>query len=140
MIFSRILVPYDGSELASKSLEKAIEFAKLDSTVKVSVLHVITLPINRGPESLFNQVKSMIIEDGNEMIENAKAKLVEIPNQSEVFVKEGPPSHVVLQQAKELNCDLIIMGSRGLSGFKEFLGSVSHSITQKSTIPVLLLK
>lgn len=140
MIFSRILVPYDGSELASKSLEKAIEFAKLDSTVKVSVLHVITLPINRGPESLFNQVKSMIIEDGNEMIENAKAKLVEIPNQSEVFVKEGSPSHVVLQQAKELNCDLIIMGSRGLSGFKEFLGSVSHSITQKSTIPVLLLK
>lgn len=140
MIYSRILVPYDGSELASKSLEKAIEFAKLDSSVKVSVLHVITLPIKRGPESLYNQVKSMIIEDGNGVIEDAKAKLAEIPNQSEAFVKEGSPSHVVLQQAKEMNCDLIIMGSRGLSGFKEFLGSVSHSITQNSTVPVLVIK
>ena len=35
MLFSNILVAYDGSELASKSLDKAIEFAKLDPTLKL---------------------------------------------------------------------------------------------------------
>ncbi|MBP2239639.1 nucleotide-binding universal stress UspA family protein [Cytobacillus eiseniae] len=140
MIFSHILVPFDGSELSLKSLNKAIEFAKLNETIKISVLHVITFPVKRGPESLYSQVKGMIVEYGNETIEKASVILADIPNQFEVFVKEGSAQHTILQQAKELNCDLIIMGSRGLSGFKEFLGSVSHSISQHSTIPVLLIK
>lgn len=140
MIFSSILVPYDGSELADKSVEKAVELAKLDSAIKVTVVHVITLPAKKGPDALYRQVKELIIADGNETIEQARAKLTEIPAQSEAYVKEGSPLATILQQAKEHNCDLIIMGSRGLSGFKEFLGSVSHSITQKSAIPVLLMK
>ena len=73
-------------------------------------------------------------------VEPVIVKLVEIPNSSEVIVKVGSSVYVILQQAKELNCDLIIMGSRGLSGIKEFLGSVSHSITQQSSIPVLVMK
>lgn len=141
MVFSHILVPFDGSELALKSLDKAIEFAKLDRATKVFVLHVITLPSKKkGPETLYNQVIQMIVEDGNDTIEKAKEKLVEIPDQAEAFVKEGTPRHVILEQIRESNCDLIIMGSRGLSGFKEFLGSVSHSISQESPIPVLLMK
>lgn len=140
MLFSNILVPFDGSELALKSLDKAIEMAKLDSSVKVTALTVYTLPSKKSPEALFNQVRHLIIEDGNEKLDKAKEKLVAIPDQSETFLKEGSPYHVILEEVKNLNCDLIIMGSRGLSGFKEFLGSVSHSITQKSPVPVLLMK
>ena len=50
------------------------------------------------------------------------------------------PAYVILNHAKEYNCDLIVMGSRGLSGIKEFLGSVSHKITQRSQIAVLIIK
>ncbi|WP_269085328.1 universal stress protein [Peribacillus muralis] len=46
----------------------------------------------------------------------------------------------LLEHVNTHNCDLIIMGSRGLSGFKEFLGSVSHYIVQHSPVPVLLVK
>lgn len=140
MLFSNILVPYDGSELASKSLDMAIKFAKLDPIIKITVIHVVAIPPKTVQTSLYNQFKKAILADANETVEPAIAKLAEIPNPSEVIVKEGSSFYVILQQAKELNCDLIIMGSRGLSGIKEFLGSVSHSITQQSSIPVLLMK
>ena len=140
MLFSNIFVPYDGSELASKSLDKAIEFAKLDPAIKIYVLHVVAIPPNTVHTTLYNQFKKAILDEANVTVEPAKAKLAEIPNPSEVFVKVGSSFYVIIQQAKESNCDLIIMGSRGLSGIREFLGSVSHSITQQSSIPVLLMK
>lgn len=140
MLFSNILVPFDGSELASKSLDKAIEMAKLDPAVKVTVLHVVSIPPKRVPDHLYNQVKKAILDDAAETIETVKGKLSEIPNQSEAFIKEGSPYYVIIEQVKDLGCDLIIMGSRGLSGIKEMLGSVSHSITQQSPVPVLLIK
>ena len=43
-MFSHILVPYDGSELAEKSLEKAIDFAKIDPDTKITLLHVVKFP------------------------------------------------------------------------------------------------
>lgn len=140
MIFSNILVPFDGSELAKKSLDKAIELAKLDQSIKVTALHVVQLPVKRVPDAIYNPVKIAILEDAHEIINLAKEQLENIPNQSEAFVAEGAPIRVILEKAQEKECDLIIMGSRGLSGVKEFLGSVSHYISQNSKIPVLLIK
>ena len=142
MLFSNIVVPYDGSKLALESLDKAIEFAKIDPAIKISVIHVgaISPQTMHVSNSVYNQYKQAVLEDANEAVKPVKLKLAEIPNSSEVIVKVGSPAKVILQQAKELNCDLIIMGSRGLSGFKEYLGSVSHSITQQSSIPVLVMK
>lgn len=140
MIFSNILVPFDGSDLALKSLEKAIELAQLDPSVKVTVLHVVQLPVKRVPDAIYNPVKKTILDDAHETIAIAKERLEVISERSEAMVVEGAPIRVILDQAKEQNFDLIIMGSRGLSGFKEFLGSVSHYISQNSKVPVLLMK
>ena len=142
MFFSNILVPYDGSELASESLDKAIEFAKLDPAIKITVLHVaaISPATIHTSASIYNQYKQAVLDEANETVKTVKAKVTEMATAFEVLVRVGSPSKVILQEAKELNCDLIIMGSRGLSGFKEFLGSVSHSITQQSPVPVLLMK
>lgn len=141
MIYSNILVPFDGSDLAIKSLEKAIEIAKLDPAIKISVLHVVQVPLRRGvPDGIYNSVKQLIFENGNETLQAAKEIAEPISEQVELLLEEGAPIHIILEKANELNCDLIIMGSRGLSGVMEFLGSVSHYITQNSKIPVLLIK
>jgi nucleotide-binding universal stress UspA family protein len=42
MLCSRILIAYDGSALAKKAFDKAIELAKLDSKIEIEVMHVIT--------------------------------------------------------------------------------------------------
>lgn len=142
MLYSNILVPYDGSTLASQSLDKAIQFAKLDPSVKITVIHVAPISSKPAhtPNDLYIRYKEAVKEEAERLVESVKAKLEEIPNDTEVIVKLGSPAYVILQHAKELNCDLIIMGSRGLSGIKEYLGSVSHTVTQQSPVPVLLIK
>ena len=91
--------------------------------------------------SIYNQYKQSILDEADEIIQPAIAKLAEIENPSQVLVKEPPSFSAILTFAKESDCDFIIMmGSRELSGIKEFLGSVSHLIIQKSPIPVMLMK
>ena len=80
------------------------------------------------------------MEDGKKVISKAVAKLTELPNITRSYVLVGTPARAILDHARAHDCDLIIMGSRGLSGIKELLGSVSHYVTQNSTIPVLLIK
>ncbi|WKB35977.1 universal stress protein [Terrilactibacillus sp. S3-3] len=45
-----------------------------------------------------------------------------------------------MDHIKENHYDLVILGSRGLSGIREFLGSVSHGVVQRSPVPVLIIK
>lgn len=41
MIFKTILVPYDGSDMSDKALDKAVEIAKLIKDSKIIIIHVI---------------------------------------------------------------------------------------------------
>jgi nucleotide-binding universal stress UspA family protein len=54
---------------------------------------------------------------------------------------EGRPSTRIVETAKEGNFVLIVMGSRGLSGVKEFfLGSVSDRVADDAECPVMIVK
>lgn len=141
MFCSRILVAFDDSELAMKSLDKAIELAKTDSTIEVELLHSVLWPNNFNMSSKnTHNIEDSFIADGRKVISKAEAKLAELPNITRSYVLVGTPTRAILDHARAHDCDLIIMGSRGLSGIKEFLGSVSHYVIQNSTIPVLLVK
>lgn len=76
-----------------------------------------------------------------EKLEKAKSRLITGDGISiEMVPLKGDPAHQILEYAKEHEQDLIIMGSRGLSGIKEImLGSVSHKVTQLSKCPVLII-
>ncbi len=57
-----------------------------------------------------------------------------------VKVLEGDPSRQILDQAKHVLADMIIMGSRGHTAIGEILlGSVAHKVTMKADVPVLLV-
>ncbi|WP_269085326.1 universal stress protein [Peribacillus muralis] len=68
MLCSKIVVAYDESELARKSLEKAIELAKLDPAIEVQVLHAVTLPIKPNIYgNAFQEVEESMRNYGNEV-------------------------------------------------------------------------
>src|SRR5262249_58431879 len=57
------------------------------------------------------------------------------------ILKWGNVTETILQTAIEEQCDLIVLGSRGLSGFKRLmLGSISNAVTAKAQCPVLVIK
>ena len=54
---------------------------------------------------------------------------------------EGRPADKIVETAKLESCDLIVIGSRGLGGIKEFfLGSVSDRVADEAPCPVLIVK
>ena len=59
---------------------------------------------------------------------------------SEVRIVEGRPATVILDEARRIGADLIVLGSHGHSALDEMLiGSVARKITLKATVPVLLV-
>jgi len=68
-------------------------------------------------------------------------ELKSLPNKSRTVAIEGTPGHMIVEFVKQNDADLVVMGSRGLSGLKElFLGSVSHYVVQKAPCPVFIVK
>ena len=124
-----------------KSLKKAIEIAKTDSSIEIHVLYILTIPAQQLIVMVpYLEMRDNMVRYGEDILSHAQSALASIPNEFQCLQKEGVPAYVILDYAKNNNCDLIIMGSRGLSGIKEYLGSVSHTVVQQSLVPVLIVK
>lgn len=138
---SRILVAYDGSELSEKALETALNIAGEDAGIELHVVNVLEPIVFTGYEVQIGELLEQRKADADAKMKKVQKSLEDVKNPVQVHVLEGPPGERIVNLAKEKNCDLIVMGSRGLTGIKEFfLGSVSHYVAQRSNCPVLIVK
>jgi nucleotide-binding universal stress UspA family protein len=141
MFFSKILVPYDGSENAQKALEKAMELASIDASISLEAIYVVTPPALSSIVDVPTNFEDVLLEAGKTIIAEAEATLASLQNKHQCYLLRGPSAaQAILDYAKEHNCDLIVMGNRGLTGIREFLGSVSHMVVQRSLVSVLIVK
>lgn len=144
MMYSNILVAYDGSEISNLALDKAVEIAKLDPANRLHVLHVYRFPdiiIGEAYISVTPNMNEAIFEEANGVADQAKKKIEHLPNLTTVDVTEGQPAPNIIKYAEQNQCDLIVIGNRGHSGIRELvLGSVSHNVVQHAHIPVLVIK
>ncbi|HHY72583.1 MAG TPA: universal stress protein [Bacillus bacterium] len=142
--YSRILVAYDGSELSKKALDIAMSLAKQDERIELTVVAVSNPPTatSMGSYGIYNQeLINEIRENAEKILKDVKDKLTTIPNKKSTVVLEGNPGRMIVEHANHISCDLIVMGSRGLSGIKEmFLGSTSHFVVQRANCPVFIVK
>ena len=59
----------------------------------------------------------------------------------EILIKTGAPAEVLVQTAKEKNCDLIVMGTHGQGVIADVLiGSTAKWVVRHSPIPVLVIR
>ncbi len=138
----RILVPTDFSVQAENALKVAAQIARKNNC-EIYIEHSLSMPshlndtgqVSSLPESLY------FIR----LAENEFVKLRKRPYLSDVQVYEaighGEIYDDVKQTVTEKQIDLIVMGSHGLSGFKEmFIGSNTEKVVRTSKIPVLVIK
>jgi len=140
--FHKILVPFDGSEHAEKALARAVYLAKLCGS-EILILNVVDL--NKKISS-FEQVStggyvpSDFKEEGYRILLNFADN---IPKEikTKYMVEIGKPAEIILDTCKQESCDLIIMGSRGLSTLKQLiLGSVSDYVMSNAMCPVMVIR
>ncbi len=110
---------------------------------------LMNLPATSGSEvSILRVISQTSKEKEKENIEQAEAKIDELvkklgipESQIKKIVKEGDAKTTVLNTAKEINADLIIMGSRGLGKLQSILSnSVSQYVFQLTDRSMLLVK
>jgi len=139
----RLLVAEDFSEHAAAALDTAISLAR-ELGARVEVVHVYQRPVElltpyeiALPESVVTEVRNAASERLRGSIEKVRAAGV----QGEAHLREGPPAASIVQLAAELPADLIVLGTRGLTGFKHaLLGSVAERTLRTAPCPVLAVK
>jgi nucleotide-binding universal stress UspA family protein len=143
MVYSKILVGYDGSTLSEEALKHAILLCEYFPSATLLVLHTFTLPTFMVGEAMISSsadAYSEVFAHAQAVIDNAKSLVASNPNAS-VELIQGNAGETIKAIAKERFFDLIVIGSRGLGGVREFmLGSVSHYVVQHAQIPVLVIK
>jgi nucleotide-binding universal stress UspA family protein len=143
-VFSRIAVAYDHSYLGQKALETAMKLVKQDSRIELDVITVVHYSPAADMFSTYSAPKALrqdLLASTKRIMDEVKEKLNVLPNRTRTIILEGDPASMIIDFVKQNNSDLLVMGSRGLSGMKEvFLGSVSHHVVQKSPCPIYIVK
>ena len=139
----RILVPIDFSPHADAVVEWAAHLAEEHGSSLI-LLHAYHLPVEfqqlEGaylPAEFWTNVKV----DAERQLTRYADPLREQGLAVEECVREGYPATVIEEEAERLEADLIVIGSRGLSGLKHLLlGSIAERVVQKAHCPVLTVK
>jgi len=140
-MYGKILVPIDGSELATFSLQEAIRLASgFGPDVRMTVLHVSPyIPVTELSVGL--DVGRFRRESAEAVVEAAKPLLDRLPFAHEVLTVDGDPAREICELAKSGKFELIVMGNRGHGLFTELLlGSVSQKVVQHAHCPVLIVR
>jgi nucleotide-binding universal stress UspA family protein len=144
MLLRTILVPTDFSPDARRALELAIEFAKLSgaaihlvhSSFFGAELHGLPEPLG-VPQDFAEAVKrgaQRQLEELEKLVANAGLRCTS-------QVRESSPIAAILDEVERRDADLIVMGTKGLSGLKHvLLGSVAERTVRLAPCPVLTVR
>lgn len=127
MLFNRVLLPVDLSEVSSDQMDCALQLKRY-GLEELIVLYVMTLERGMIPED--EMALQSLVKRGESS--GVKVKLV---------VERGKVSSLILDLAKKERCSLILMASSGKTKATELMvGSVSLEVVRKSKVPVLVGK
>jgi nucleotide-binding universal stress UspA family protein len=141
--FEKILVPVDFSAHSAKALDTAIDLARRFEG-RIWLLHSYPQYIGAvspygvvAPQSFDLECREAAVAETDRWAEKVRVAGIDV----EVMVTQSPPSEAIAHSADELSADLIVMGSRGLTGLKHILlGSVTERTLRACACPVLVVK
>jgi nucleotide-binding universal stress UspA family protein len=129
----KVVFAYDGSDQAKKAL--IFGSGLLGENAEIHVVTVVR-EVPREPESVIIESEErakMLLQEAKDTV---KARQVVTK-----YLVSSSVADAILDYCRQIGCDMIVTGSRGLSGIKKaILGSVSSELVAKSPVPVLVVK
>ena len=137
MNVSRILCPIDFSDSSHAALRTACDLARRFGA-QIDLLHVIEpLPTS----------ELMVAQPYDYPLERVRGELSRLPPSDmgpqpvRRAVKIGYPADVIIACAREIDADLIVLGTHGRTGLTHLLlGSVAERVVQRAPCPVLVTR
>ena len=143
--FSKILVAIDGSKNSMAAAEYAVSIAQRNKAELVA-LHVLHVPNTELYLTSGKKYEEFVDKNQKELdksfeIISKKAKENQVKFKTEIIKVLPNVAAGIVTYADKKQIDLIIIGTRGRSGFKKLvLGSVASEVVTYSSCPVLVIK
>ena len=140
-MFEKILLAVDGSEHALHAAKVAGDLVR---SVNARELRIVIayepVPAYLGEPNLQNAINARMNES-QDVLHEAENMVGEIPTEIHSELIEGQIADAIINVAEARNCDLIIMGSRGLGRLAgALLGSNSQKVVSEALCPVLIVR
>ena len=133
MVFQKILVPVDGSELGDKILEQ-VKRLLVRQDAQVVLLRVV--PPHAGEDA---RVQQEHLDAARVHVERLRTRLIEQGAQARGLVLRGDPAEVILQCVESQRPSLVAMATHGRSGPSRWTrGSVAERVLRGCSAPILL--
>jgi nucleotide-binding universal stress UspA family protein len=145
-MYTRIVVPLDGSDVAEAALVQAEHMAALTGA-PVHLIRVVDLTGNdavsmygmMADPSAVSTLLADEVEIAQQYLDMVQQRIVTSGHQATNELRRGPVANAVIEATKP--GDLLVMASHGRSGIARwFMGSVAEDVIRRSTVPVLLVK
>lgn len=136
----RLLYTTDGSDSSIAGAEFLKRFA-FRSEDQITFTHVINLfPFNREASIAYTHIEKIKQELAPQILDVTIEALGPVKARISTAILSGYPGDAIIEAVKEHDCDLVVMGTRGLKGIKSFLlGSTARTVTINSQVPVLVI-
>ncbi len=145
-MYSKILVPVDGSETSTAGLNEGVRLAKIHGS-QLCVMHIVNefvLDYTWAPGQYGEDLFESLRKGGKEILNAAEeVALAQGIRPTRIMVESigGVAADLILEQAKNWKADLIVMGTHGRRGiFRLALGSDAEQVVRGATVPVLLVR
>lgn len=145
-MFQRILVAYDGSEVAKHALQEAVKLAK-DQHAELRIVSVVDLtPLYRRPYpgQDLARIEHTVMQSSREELDEAAAIAEREGITPEKAIEQAAGrrvNDVIVADATSWPADLIVMGTHGRGGIERIvLGSVAEGVAREAPVPVLLVR
>ena len=139
----RLLLPTDFSPAADQALAAATLILAGSQDAEIVLVHTFHIAPTVVPLGGFgNGAPPMLVENAHQLAAEAAEPAVSALRakefQVEVVIERGDPAEVVTELASERDVDVIVMGTRGHSKWRQFLlGSTAERIVEHAPCPVL---
>ena len=140
----RILVPVDFSPLSKKALQYAVRLAQ-EFDAEVSLFHVLDPEIPPAfdgfmiaPPPISNGATAGSANRLKHLVSSVRRAGI---NRVQSNVRTGLAAHEIVEAAKELDVDLIVIATNGYTGWKHFtIGSTAERVVRAAPCPVLVVR
>jgi len=135
-MFRHILVPTDFGDASARARGIALELARRFDA-RVTLLHVWTVPSAVYGEGLSWPTEALEAA-AQRALDGELAASAKVHPPTEAKLRVGVPWERILESVKELDVDLVVMGTHGRRGLSRLvLGSVAEKLVRLSPVPVL---
>lgn len=145
-MYKRILVPLDGSATAERGLREAMDLCAGQET-KLLLLHVVDdypLLIETSSMTGYDEMMRTLRQYGLDVLAKARKACEDASVHCETLLREVTGervSDIIIAQAGQHACDLIVMGTHGRRGWQRLaIGSQAEAVARASPVPVLLVR